>query len=421
MKKYLICLLWLLWLPTQGQPIITLEQCYTAVRETYPLTKQKALIQQSGELAVASLATNRRLPQLALNGQATWQSEVTQLPIELPNLVIPTLSKDQYKLALDASYALYDGNLTRLQTALQQATTATAQQQIDVELHKVKDQVNGLFLQALLTDENLRLTQIMLEELHNRTEKIKASVRFGTASQMNLDGLQAEALRSEQRLAELTAARRGLRDALSLLTNLSIDDSTRLVVEENPLAIKSNQPVNRPELKLYDAQRSLYAAQLALTDTKFRPRLSLFGQGGAGRPALNFLNNDFRGFFIGGLRLSWNLSAGYTLRNDRQVVALNREVVDVQQATFEKALRIQLRQQQTEIERLQALLDKDGTIIALREKVRKAAAAQLDNGAIAARDYTTELNNENQALLNQKFHELQLLLARVQYRTLTGN
>ncbi len=417
MKTYLTGFIWLAWLPVLAQSDITLEQCYAAARTAYPLLKQQGILQQTGDLVIASLNTNRRLPQLSVNGQASWQSEVTSLPIELPNVSIPVLSKDQYKLTLDANYPVYDGSLTRLQTDLQRANTATAQQQIEVDLYRLNDQVNAFFLNALLADENLRLTQTLLADLRNRIDKLTASVRFGTAARINIDALQDEVLRTDQRMADLMATRRGLRDALHLLTDLPISDSSRLVVDAQP-STSATLPINRPELQLYKAQHTFYDAQLRLVANKVQPRLSLFAQSGFGRPALNFLNNDFRGFFIGGLRLNWNLSAAYTLRNDRQTLMLNQQSVNIQQATFEKNLAVQLRQQQTEIDRLAAQLSQDAQIVALRSRVRQAAAVQFDNGVIAARDYTTELNNENQALLNQKLHELQLLLANVQYRSL---
>ncbi len=419
MKPYFFFLLFVVSWSVQSQPVITLKECYDAARVNYPLLKQKEILAKNGELAIGNLNLNRRLPQLALNGQATWQSQVTKLPIELPNLPVPTLSKDQYRLTLDASYALYDGNLTQLQTAVQRASTNTAQQQVEIELNRLKDQVNGLFLNSLLTDENRILTLALLGDLENRLEKLRANVRYGTVAQMDADALQAEVLTAGQRLAQLDAARAGLRESLALLTNLPITDSTKLVVEslEPDLSLE----IDRPEIQLYQTQRSLYDAQFQLLANKTKPRLSLFAQGGGGRPGLNLLSNDFKGFFIGGLRLNWNFSAAYTLNNERQINSLNREVVDIQQATFEKNLSIQLRQQQTEIDKLAAQLAADAEIVALRRRVREAAAVQLDNGTIAARDYTTELNAENQAKLNQKLHELQLLQARIQYKTLLGN
>ncbi len=419
MSLRLTLLLCVLFPRLNAQPTVTLTECYHAARANYPLLKQQALLAQTGELAVASLNTNRQRPQLAINGQATWQSQVTRLPIELPNIAIPTPNKAQYRLTLDAAYTLYDGNLTRLQTDLQRATTATAQQQIELEMNQLRSQVNGLFLNALLTDENRQLTQTLLANLGNRIDKLRSNVRFGTAAPIDVDGIQAEILYARQRLAELDATRRGLRESLALLTDLPIGDSTRLVVENEPDL--TSLSIVRPELRLYQLQESLYDTQLKLADNRTAPRLSLFGQGGAGQPGLNMLNSTFTGFFIGGLRLNWNLSAGYTLKNDRQIISLNQQLIANQRDTFQKNLSVQLRQQQTEIDKLRAQLATDADIVALRSRVRQAAAVQLDNGTIAARDYTTELNAENQAQLNQKLHELQLLLAQIQYRTLTGN
>ncbi|WP_421829668.1 TolC family protein [Larkinella sp.] len=404
----------------RGQSVVTLEQGYAAALTNDPLSRQRELVQQTGDLTVANLDKNRWLPQVGVNGQATWQSEVTQLPIELPNIAVPQLSKNQYKLTADASYTLFDGQQTTLRKQVQRAGTAVGLQQVAVDQNRLKDQVNAYFLNSLLTDENTRLTQNRLAELQNRIVKAEAGVKFGTVATMNVNVLRAEVLNAEQQLAQLGATRRGLRDQLAILTGLTITDSTRLVVAEVQTGT-ANLSLNRPEQKLFESQRTLLDAQLRLTNHRLQPRLSAFAQGGAGRPALNFLNNDFRGFFIGGIRLSWNLSSAYTLRNDRTVLALNREQIDVQQKVFDRNLSLQLRQQQTEIDRISALLDKDQEISALRSKIRQTASIQLDNGTIAARDYASELNAESLALLNQKTHELQLLLAKIQYRTLTGN
>lgn len=405
--------------PLWAQPVLTLTDCQSAAGGNYPLQKQKDLARQTGDLTLANL--NRHRPQLAVNGQATWQSEVTQVPIELPNLSIPTISKDQYKLTLDAAYTLFDGGLLPLQQQAQRVSTALEQQRVDVELNRLNDQVNALYLNALLTDENLRLTQLLGNDLDNRIQKAGATVKFGTAAPMTLDALRAERLRVNQRLNELTSSRRGLRESLALLTGLPITDATTLTVPIISSPAVDVLPLRRPELGVYTLQRSLVESQLRLADNRRQPRFSLFAQTGFGRPALNFLRNDLRGFFLGGLRLNWNLSALYTLRTDKAIIALGREQVDVQQATFEQNLRVQLRQQRTEIDRVQSLLADDQQLVDLRTKIRKSTAVQLDNGVIAARDYVTELNAENQAMLNLKLHELQLIQAQLQYRTLTGN
>lgn len=413
-------LFWPMLLLAQQTPLsaLTLEDCYVAAIAAYPFGQQTDFIRQSGDLALANLRQTRRLPQLGINGQATWQSDVTSLPIELPNFSVPKISKDQYKLTLDASYALFDGGLLPLQHQTQQLSTALEMQRILVQQNQLKDQVNALYLNALLTDENTRLTSALRKDIADRLGKVQANIKFGTAAQINADALEAELLKTDQRLAELTTSRRGLRDALALLTGLTITPETELRV---PVVITDNLPLQRPELKVYDLQQTLVTAQQHLADNRLMPRLSAFAQTGVGRPALNFLDNTVKGFFIGGLRLNWNLSGMYTLKNDRAILGILGQQTAAQRIIFERNLAVQLRQQQTEVERLSSLLADDQKIVVLREKIRRTASVQLDNGVLAARDYLSELNAGNQAQLNQKLHELQLLLAQVNYRTLTGN
>jgi outer membrane protein TolC len=406
--------------PAAAQDTLTLKSAWQAAQTHYPLGGQRAVLGKISALTVANHQANRWLPQLSVNGQATWQSEVTQLPLEIPNVAISSLSKDQYKLTLDANYPLYDGNQLALQRDLERAGTQVEQQRVAVELYRVKDQVNGLFLNALLVDENIHLTQTNLSELQNRMDRLTASVRYGTMSQMNLDELKADHVRAQQRQAELTATRRGLRDQLALLTTLPISDSTRLYLDA-PAPAPETLSLARPELALYEARHNLADAHKRLISSKWQPRLSLFAQPGIGRPGLNFLDNTFRSFFIGGLRLNWNLSPTYTLGRERQIQDLKARQVALEQATFEKNLSLQLRAQRAEIERLETMLEKDQELVDLRSKVRASAQVQFDNQIIAARDYTTELNAETQARLDQKVHELQLALARIQYQTLMGH
>ena len=64
-----------------AQNSFTIEQCYEAARQNYPLIKQKELISKSTAFTIAN-AHAGYLPQLTINGQATYQSAVTQVPID---------------------------------------------------------------------------------------------------------------------------------------------------------------------------------------------------------------------------------------------------------------------------------------------------------------------------------------------------
>lgn len=417
MKKWILSIgfLWLGW-SVQAQQKLSLSACYEAARSNYPLLKQKDVQVQIAALQVQNLQKVRQLPQLTLNGQASWQNEVTQIPISLPNLNIESLSRDQYRLTLDASYLLFDGQASILQAQVQQANGAVEQQKVEVELRKLNDQVNAYFLSSLLIDENLALTRVLMDDLTTRMSALAARVKLGTGLQTSVDVLEAEWLKADQRLVELQATRKGLRAMLALLTGLSIGEATLLEIPEVQRGVSE---VKRPELQLFALQKGYLDTQIRLITNKRLPRVSAFLQTGIGRPSLNVLSNEFRPIVLGGLRLNWAISNLYTSQNEKSLLQLNRQLVDSQQDTFNQLLGVQLQQQQTEIEKWQGILAKDQALVGIRTRIKNNVAAQLESGVATATDLVNELNAENQAKINQKIHEYQLLMAQINYQTLT--
>src|SRR5699024_950182 len=77
--------------------VLSLDECYKLAKENYPLNNQYDLLKKSKEYSLEN-ASKGYLPQFSIGGQATYQSDVTQIPIHLPNLDIPTVSNDQYKV-----------------------------------------------------------------------------------------------------------------------------------------------------------------------------------------------------------------------------------------------------------------------------------------------------------------------------------
>ena len=80
-----------------GQTVLTLDSCYQKARANYPLIKQFDLLDQTKSLSLEKTSRGY-LPQISIGGQATYQSDVTSLPITLPNMSVPTVDKDQYKI-----------------------------------------------------------------------------------------------------------------------------------------------------------------------------------------------------------------------------------------------------------------------------------------------------------------------------------
>jgi outer membrane protein TolC len=278
--------------------------------------------------------------------------------------------------------------------------------------------MNQLYLNILLLEKQTEQANLVIADILTGLRKTEAQVKNGVAFRSSLDGLNAERLRAEQRVLELQAMRTSYLQTLSLFIAEPLDSITTFLT---PLVPEIAPEIKRPELNLYQEQSGLLERQKKLVATKYLPKISLFGQGGYGRPGLNFLQNDFRFYYLAGIRLNFNVSGYYTYRREKSLLDLNQNAIGLQRETFLLNTNSQLTQQQAEIQKLQRLIQSDQKIIALRESVKKAAQAQLANQVITTNDYLREVNAEDQARQALILHQLQLLQAQINYQTIAGN
>jgi outer membrane protein TolC len=393
---------------------ITLDSCYVLAKKNYPLIKQYELIAKSNEYTLENIAKGY-LPQMNINGQATYQSDVTQLPKSIPR--VKTLSKDEYKIYAEANQVIYDGGVIKEQKKLQEANALVDLQQLEVELYKLKDRINQLYFGILLIDEQLKQNFLTKNDIQLGLNKIIAQIANGTALQSNADVLKAELLKADQQTIELNSNRKEFTDMLGLFINRHLSEKTIFIKPEN---IASSGEIKRPELLMYDEQNKIFDARNNLLTAKNNPKISFFVQGGYGRPAFNILSNNFDPFYIGGLRLTFPLSGFYTIRNERELINISRQKTDVQKNTFLFNTQLIMKQQSADITKFQTFLKTDDEIISLRTNVKKAALAQLENGVINSSDYLREVNAEDGARQNKILHEIQLLIAQYNERNTIG-
>ncbi len=417
--KYLFLFLFLPgFLSAQELKQLNLQQAYDLSQKNYPVIKQKDLVKQTADINIENLQKGF-LPQLTISGQATYQSDVTKVPVSLPGFTIESPSKDQYKLLADVSQLIYDGGNTKEQKTLQQLNASVEDQKVEVELYKLKERINQLYLSVLYLDEQLKQVDLVKADIQTGIKRVDAQVQNGVAFKSNLNMLKAELLKADQRAIELKTSRKGLTDALALFLGQALPEDVHL---EKPVstAVTIGGEIARPELKLYNEQAKLIGQQDRLITAKNLPRASLFAQGGYGRPGLNQLKNDFAFYYTGGIRFNWSLGGLYTKKKEKELVEVNKKLVDIQKETFLLNTNTQLKQQQSEIDKLLKLIESDYAIIELRKSVKDAANAQLENGVITANDYLKEVNAEDQARQTLITHQVQLLQAQINYQTISG-
>jgi len=402
----------------QDSTLLTLEQVQQLARDNYPLLRQRPVLDSILRLQVKN-TNSAYLPQAELNGQATYQSAVTEIPFKVPGVSIPEFAKDQYKATIDVKQLLYDGGATREQRELQAVQQQTEQQRIEVELYKVKQQVTQTYFNALLAEEYIKAARLNQADIHQRIDRLSAGVQQGTVLPSNVNILKAELLRTEQQELSAAASREGNLAVLQLLTGYQAPGPVKLAIP-SITAVPETDSLLRPELQLYRLQSSSLDHQAKLTATRPMPRVSAFVQGGYGRPGLNMLNNDFASFYMTGIRLNWTLWNWRYHRKEQDILRLQQKNIDHQSETFTLNTRTQLAQQRTDINRLVQTLEKDDDILDLRTSVKESSAVQLDNGVITVHDYITDLNAVMQARIDQSTHQVQLALARINYQLIQG-
>ena len=286
---------------------LTISTCYRLARQNYPLIKQRDLINKTKDYTVSNAAKGY-LPALSINGQATYQSAVTNFPFKLPGLTFPQYSRDQYKMYGELDQVIYDGGAIKNQKETAEANQVIQQQSLEVQLYALYDRVNQLFFGALMVNEQLKLNDLLRQDIQNGVDKEKAMLANGVAYRSSVDELSAQLLQAEQTRDELKATQKAFLDMLSLFINSKLDENTPL---EKPAEIQpaAAENVSRPELQSFDYQKKTFDLQDKMLTTQLLPKLGLFAQGGYGRPGLNFLNNNFSWYYIGGLKLSWNLGS----------------------------------------------------------------------------------------------------------------
>lgn len=406
--KSLIALTLLLNLSLNAQNTLTLEECQQLAKANYPLIKRNALIEKSRDYTVDN-ASKGWLPQINVMGQVTYQNEVTQLPINIPNMSVEPLSKDQYKVYADLQQQIYDGGIISNQKKMAQIQSETEAQKNVVEINKLEERINQIYFGILQSQEQLQQTDITKSDFTNGLQKANVQLQYGTILRSQVDVLKAQIISLEQRQIELLSLQKNFINMLAVFIKKNIDEQTVFQKPEKLLLTEAN---NRAELRVFDLQQKILETQKEIIESKNLPKLGAFFQGGYGKPGFNMLRNEFDLFYIGGIRLQIPITGFYTKKNELSLLDNQQQDLEIQRENFLFNQNFSNIQNNGDLEKLQKLIDKDNELIALRQSIKKASLTQLENGVITTSDYLREVNAEEQARIQKILHETQYLLTQ---------
>jgi len=394
----------------------SLEECQRAAEQNYPLIRQYDLIEKTTELTVANIQKGW-LPQVSASAQVTYQSDVAAFPDQFKQLYqqmgldMKGLKKDQYRVGIDVNQTIYDGGVMSSQKTIAREQGKVQSAQNEINLYNVRKRVNEMYFTLLLLDDQIKLNSDLQELLLGNEKKLASMVKNGTAAESDLQSVKAERLNVVQQKTNLESQKRMLQTMLSTFSGIEVNSVTKpALMADSEGSIAEN---HRPELKALDAQIDLIDAQEKALNSALMPKLGVFAQGYYGYPGLNMfedmMSHDWSLNGIIGARLTWNIGALYTRKNDKAKLRVQRDLTETSRDVFLFNNRLEQIQQNEEITRYRKLMADDDEIISLRSAVRKAAESKLSHGIIDVNDLVREINAENAARVQQSMHEIQML------------
>jgi outer membrane protein TolC len=415
MKQLLTLLFLSIGWSSVAQESITLEECYHLVTANYPLAKQSQLLDAQNKLDVEVIATSK-LPQIHLDAQATYQSDVLQFPLAMSG--IEPLNKDQYRATVSVNQLIYNGRATVASLDLKSAQLQTKQKQVEVSLYQLKQQINPLYFSILLAQESQLLLKAKQTQVEAKLKEVQSGIKYGVMLPTSDRILEAELLKIGQQFQELESNKMSLIETLSSFISKPLTSET--LFQSPLLETELQADLNRPELELFQLKKEEIQNSESLLSKQNVPKLLGFATGGYGNPGLNMLDNSFQTFYTVGVKLNWNVFDWNANKKQRESLLINKDMVDTETEVFKLNTNIELQQQQKEIHKMETFISSDQEIINLRKEVLQSADAQLRNGVITSSAYITELTNLYEDENTLVKHEIQLQLAKANYNVIKG-
>ena len=394
---------------------VTLEECITLAQDNYPLIKKYDLLNQTREVNLSDI-NKSWLPQINVYAQGTVQNETPSFPESLAGIIsqsgtnVSGLNEWQYKIGADINQNVWDGGSSKVHRKMERAEDMERQSALDVQLYAIRERVEELYFGVLLIEEQAEQTRNILALLQSNFDKLRVMLKNGVAMQSDVDMMEAQYLSTVQQLTHAESTSKSYRKILEIFTGKSLAGQELM----KPCAyIPQDMAPDRPELRHFEAQLLVNEAREASITASVMPKIGLFAQAYYGYPGFDYfesmMNRNASFNILAGVKVSWNIGAFYTEKNDRRKLRLSSENIAVERDAFLFNTSMKTRSQLDHIDELKAVMKENDRIVELRTNVRKAAESQLDNGVIDTTDLLTKLTDEKQARLTASYHEIQLI------------
>lgn len=385
---------------------ISLEECYVLAKNNYPQIKQADLITKTRDYSITN-ANMGYIPKVLFSARASYQSDVTKIPFDVPYFDIPVLAKDQYKISVDIVQPIWDGGKIEAEKENIKARSKSEESSLEVQLYNLKYRVNQLFFSILLLDEQLSQNDLYAQDLERTYNMIKQSVKNGVANTSDLDTVALEQVKTKQNKAKIEAVKESYINALEILTGTNIDNG---LIKPEYTEI-TDYTVKRPELTYFSDKIDILEASKKNINASYMPTFDIFFSAGYGRPGLDMLDDSFQPYYMAGIKMDWTIAGFYTGERNKKIIELNKKSLELEKQTFLFNTNIDIQNQQAKIKQIKDTMSYDDEIVKLRTNIKASSEIKMKQGTMTVNDYMREVTAENLAKQGKILHEIELLQA----------
>lgn len=401
-----------------SQQRLSIHDCLEAAVANHPRSGDSELIDQISTNKLINLKSQWR-PSLDLNGQMTYQSDVTQINVELPfpGVNFPVAPKDQYKIYLDLHQTIFDGGRISQQQKIEEISMESSEKELEIKIQEVKSEVIDLFYSLLNMQENVKILRLSKEILAEKKNLVESGIRNGILMESDLLLLELELTSLEQEIQNALLMENSMTDMLNQKCGFVFDEN--FILESSELSF-TDISLNRKELELFDLQKNILAANVTMKDKSRLPLLFAFGQLGYGNPGLNMLNDQFDTYYYVGAGLTWNIWDWNSSKRDKESILLQSSLIDSRRDEFEKNIKTALTNQESVILTHEENIRSLEEMVKLRLQLTEIYESQLKDGVIKTADYLEVSNKLKIAKIKLGNEQILLQKAIAYYNYLNG-
>ncbi len=395
----------------------SLESCLEKAVNSSEYTKMQRYEQMLEEKEKTNLS-NLYLPQLSLDASASYQSEKFKMDIKLPipGIQLPEGKNESYQASLLLTQLIYEGGYIAAAKESKEIEKNINLTSLKVSNQKIKEAVNDLYFNILIIQDNIKVIENAIETLQIKSRSIRAGVENGVLLKTNLQLLEIEILKMQQKTIQLNSDKESLLKMLAILID---DDKITSSVLTSPNISIRDEDFNsisfssRPEFELFENKSKLYDSKKEEINSKILPSISAFVKAGAGSPnPFNMMETDLSFFYQAGVKFQWTVWDWFNNSRTRETGDIKKEINTLEKINFERSLDRLLTKDKSDISKFKNLIRTDMQIIESQKDILKNYEKQMLEGTMSINDYLAEYNNLLQSDINLKIHSIQLLNAK---------